>query len=83
VTCAMPRELRSMSTRCMRNSCLQAVCSAVAGIVLALCLTIPAAAAETPGYAGSETCKTCHEEIYNNLQKTPHFAVETVAVQVR
>lgn len=30
-------------------------------------------------YVGSETCKTCHEEIYNNLQKTPHFAIETGA----
>ena len=68
-----------MSTRCMRNSCLQAACSVVAGIVLATSLTIPAAAAESPGYAGSETCKTCHEEIYNNLQKTPHFAIETGA----
>ena len=68
-----------MSTRCMRNSCLQAVCSVVAGIALALCLTIPVAAAESPGYVGSETCKTCHEEIYNNLQKTPHFAIETGA----
>ena len=77
-----------MSTRCMRNSCfwaafnksrLPAACSAVAGIVLASALTIPSAAAETPGYAGSETCKTCHEEIYDNLQKTPHFAIETGA----
>jgi DmsE family decaheme c-type cytochrome len=32
-----------------------------------------------PSYVGSETCKTCHEEIYNNLQKTPHFAIETGA----
>lgn len=42
-------------------------------------------AAATPGpakpaeYAGSETCKACHEEIFNNLQKTPHFAIETGA----
>lgn len=79
MTYAMPRARSSRSIRSMRSSCLQAVCSAVAGIVLALCLTIPAAAAESPGYAGSETCKTCHEEIYNNLQKTPHFAVETGA----
>lgn len=66
----------------MRNSCLPAVLRAVAGIVIlgwTASLTIPAAAAETPGYVGSETCKTCHEEIYNNLQKTPHYAIETGA----
>ena len=41
------------------------------------------AAEQTPAkpadYVGSDTCKTCHEEIYNNFQKTPHFAVETGA----
>jgi DmsE family decaheme c-type cytochrome len=25
-------------------------------------------------YVGSETCKTCHEDIYNNFANTPHFA---------
>jgi predicted CXXCH cytochrome family protein len=25
-------------------------------------------------YAGSETCKTCHEEMYKNFETTPHFA---------
>lgn len=29
------------------------------------------------GYAGSEACKMCHEEIYNRFAKSPHFAVET------
>jgi DmsE family decaheme c-type cytochrome len=24
-------------------------------------------------YMGSDVCKTCHEDIYNNLAKTPHF----------
>jgi DmsE family decaheme c-type cytochrome len=28
-------------------------------------------------YVGSETCKACHEEIFNNLQKTPHSAIES------
>ena len=36
-------------------------------------------ASKAAEYAGSDTCKTCHEEIYNNFQKTPHFAVETGA----
>ncbi len=39
----------------------------------------PAEAEKPAEYAGSDTCKTCHEEIYNNFQKTPHFAVETGA----
>ncbi len=25
-------------------------------------------------YVGSETCKTCHEDIYTNFANTPHFA---------
>src|SRR5438270_1803192 len=41
----------------------------------------PAAAPVTPalkpGYAGTDTCKACHEEIYNRFAKSPHFAVET------
>jgi DmsE family decaheme c-type cytochrome len=27
-------------------------------------------------YAGSETCQTCHEDIYNNLQKSAHTVVD-------
>ena len=25
------------------------------------------------GYVGAETCKTCHEDLYNNWEKTPHW----------
>ena len=38
-----------------------------------------AAPAASPGslevskYVGAETCKTCHEEIYNGWEKTPHW----------
>ena len=39
--------------------------------------TQPATPNLKPGYVGSETCKMCHEEIYNKFQKSPHFAVET------
>lgn len=28
-------------------------------------------------YVGSETCQTCHEDIYNNLLKSAHTVVET------
>jgi len=35
--------------------------------------------AKAATYVGSETCKACHEEVFNNLQKTPHFAIETGA----
>ena len=39
--------------------------------------------AKSPGkkfgdeYAGSSTCQTCHEDIYNNYRKSAHTAVET------
>lgn len=26
-----------------------------------------------PGYVGSNTCKTCHQDIYDNWAKTPHW----------
>jgi len=38
-----------------------------------------AQAALPPGYAGSDTCKVCHEDIYNGLAKSPHHAVEVDA----
>ncbi len=28
---------------------------------------------EASGYVGAETCKTCHEDIYNSWAKTPHW----------
>jgi DmsE family decaheme c-type cytochrome len=28
---------------------------------------------ESSKYVGAETCKTCHEEIYNSWEKTPHW----------
>ena len=31
------------------------------------------AASEASKYVGAETCKTCHEEIYNSWEKTPHW----------
>ena len=31
------------------------------------------APADTSGYVGAETCKTCHEAIYNDWEKTPHW----------
>ena len=36
----------------------------------------PAASAlssDASKYVGAETCKTCHEEIYNEWEKTPHW----------
>jgi DmsE family decaheme c-type cytochrome len=38
----------------------------------------PPAALPT-GYVGSETCKICHEDIYNSFLKSPHDAVEISA----
>lgn len=31
------------------------------------------ASSQTSGYMGSDTCKVCHEEIYNSFEKTPHW----------
>src|ERR1700728_4449290 len=39
----------------------------------AAALPIGAPAPEASQYVGAETCKTCHEEIYNAWSKTPHW----------
>jgi DmsE family decaheme c-type cytochrome len=49
--------------------------------ILSVMLAIPAHAqtdkpASAPGgatYVGAETCKTCHEDIYNGWEKSPHW----------
>ncbi len=38
-----------------------------------------AAGQEPAGYAGSQACLTCHEDIYNAFQKSPHGALESEA----
>lgn len=36
--------------------------------------TAPAVpSSEASAYAGSETCKTCHEDIFNNFDRSPHW----------
>ncbi len=43
-----------------------------------LLLQLWAAAQTLPaGFAGSETCKICHEDIYNGFAKDPHHVVDT------
>jgi len=37
------------------------------------------AAAQTSGFAGSDTCKVCHEDIYDAFAKTPHHRLEVDA----
>ena len=37
----------------------------------------PATPGLKPGYAGTEACKACHEEIANSFAKSPHSTVET------
>jgi DmsE family decaheme c-type cytochrome len=37
----------------------------------------PQAAASEPTYVGSQTCQSCHEDIYNAFLKTPHRTIET------
>lgn len=55
-------------------------------LVLALCVTTLGWASGTPpaqnapasgNYVGSETCKSCHEEIYNGFTKTAHYKLIT------
>ena len=47
-------------------------------LVWATCLAAPAAPPSgSPAYAGSETCKVCHEEIFVKFQKSPHYTVES------
>jgi DmsE family decaheme c-type cytochrome len=54
-------------------------------VILFLLLPHPAAAAPAApkkfgeDYAGSQTCQTCHEDIWNNYQKSAHTIVETDA----
>ncbi len=33
----------------------------------------PASTPEDSQYVGSDTCKTCHEDLYNSWAKTPHW----------
>ena len=33
----------------------------------------PGGALDNPDYVGTDTCKACHEDIYNNYEKTPHW----------
>lgn len=62
------------------------------GIVLGLLLSAGYAAAQNPAapatppptnqpaqYVGSETCRTCHEDIFNAFQQSPHELVQTDA----
>jgi DmsE family decaheme c-type cytochrome len=36
----------------------------------------PKTAETKPGYVGSETCQTCHEDIFKDFSRNPHHAVE-------
>ena len=49
--------------------------------VVPACLVAQGAAAQTlpAGFAGSETCKVCQEDIYNGFTASPHHVVDTDA----
>ncbi len=40
--------------------------------------TPPQGGADASQYVGSDTCKTCHEDVYNHFQTTPHFKTSKV-----
>lgn len=65
----------------MPNTNIRAVCR-FTGLAAAALLFGAAGTAATPRtfgpeFAGSSTCQTCHEDIFNALLKSPHSAVET------
>ncbi len=56
----------------------------LAFVAVTACFFVPtlAAAQSTgqnlkPGYAGSEVCSACHQDLFNAFQKNPHHFVET------
>jgi DmsE family decaheme c-type cytochrome len=51
--------------------------AAAAAIVFRLSAPAAPPASLPAGYAGSETCMTCHEDLHSALKKNPHQAVET------
>ena len=38
----------------------------------------PKGAVDASQYVGSDTCKTCHEDVYNHFQMTPHYKTSKV-----
>src|ERR1035438_8813706 len=42
-------------------------------LALPLCLAAQPAAAPANKYVGSEVCKTCHPDIWQNFYKNPHY----------
>ena len=49
------------------------------GLFLAAAPRWAAAQGLPQGYGGADTCKICHEDIYNTFTKTPHDVLETSA----
>ena len=50
--------------------------AALLAVLLASTLTAAQTPARPAGYAGSETCQTCHEDLFKAFQKNPHHVVE-------
>ncbi len=47
------------------------------GFAVLFSLATAAAQEVAPPYVGSQTCSTCHEDIYNAFQKSPHHVVDS------
>jgi len=79
----MPLAHSSRLTRYTRNSAIYPAMTrpqAVLFNLFAAAIALPSAIAQTPpGFAGSETCNVCHEDIYNGFAKSPHHVVEVDA----
>lgn len=54
----------------------RAFAAVAANVVLAATL-LGTSQKPAPGYAGSDTCQGCHEDLFKPFQKGPHYQVET------
>ena len=57
---------------CIRGVAISAAALLLSGILLAESSHATSPAAGSSEYVGAETCKSCHEEVFNGIQRTPH-----------
>jgi Cytochrome c554 and c-prime len=64
----------------MRSAVASAIYGCLGSLLLSVGIASPVRAqssgstqSKAPEYVGSETCKTCHEEVYKNWEKGPHW----------
>jgi DmsE family decaheme c-type cytochrome len=70
-------EIRSVNPPTRRLRAARTISCAVFFLAAAAAQQNQGAPALPAGYAGSEACQVCHEDIYKAFQKSPHELVET------